>query len=185
MSWYDFGHRKDNFISMLPANKKPIDTSFYYQELIAFGGWYFAPVPGSRQRRFYNRVYFNPSGKEIKDFNLDDRAVMFINLGKTKFGKLEIKIKDDWLDDETIARIRKDWTAYYDYIADKVVKSYIVVYPEGRNDKAIMFNTKAGALNFAILCNTTLSANMRNKYGVQIYKPHTETILYDSREAGE
>lgn len=182
MSWYEFGHKKDNFLAYLPDGKEPIDTGFYYQELIAFGGWYFAPVKGSGQTRFYNRVYFNPSKKEIEDFNLDERATMFINLGKTKYGQLEIKINasDVWqMDDITIGKICDKWRAYYDYIADKVVKSYIVVFPDGRNDGALMFNTKNNAVIFAdSYYFKSCSARMRKKYGVQVYEPHKETPFY-------
>lgn len=188
MSWYEFGHRKDNFVAYLPDGKEPIDTGFYYQELIAFGGWYFAPVKGSGQTRFYNRVYFNPCKKEIEDFNLDERATMFINLGKTKFGQLEIKLDPNgfresilWMEEanKEISKILSNWRAYYDYIADKVVKSYIVVFPDGRNDGALMFNTKNNAVIFAdSYYYKSCSAGMRKKYGVQIYEPHKETPFY-------
>ena len=181
MSWYDFGHRKDTFDGCLPNDKKPIDTGFYYQELIAFGGWYYAPVPGSGQTRFYNRVYFNPSKKEIEIFNLDERATMFIKLGKTKYGQLEIKINasDVWqMDEITIRKICDRWRAYYDYIAEKVIKSYIVVVPDNRNDRGVLFNTENEALTFGQHAYNLLTNHMKKKYGVQIYKPHTEKPTY-------
>ena len=187
MTCYDFGHRKDTFCGCLPYGKEPIDTGFYYHELMAFGGWYYAPVPGSGRTRFYNRVYFNPSKKEIEDFNLDERATMFINLGKTKYGQLEIKLDPNrfrdsqlWMEgaDKEISKILFNWRAYYDYIADKVVKSYIVVFPDGRHDGALMFNTKNNAVIFADNYYNSCSARMRKKYGVQVYEPHKETPFY-------
>lgn len=181
MTCYDFGHRKDTFNGCLPDGKKPIDTGFYYHELMAVGGWYYAPIPGSGRRRFYNRVYFNPSKKEIEDFKLDERATMFINLGKTKYGKLEIKINasDVWqMDDITVGKICDNWRAYYDYIAEKVIKSYIVVLPGTREDYGLLFKSEIDALEFAERGYKGLTSHMKKKYGAQVYKPHTEQPFY-------
>lgn len=182
MSWYEFGHHEPEFLAYLPDNKKPIDTGFYYQELISMGGWYFAPIPGSGQRRFYNRLYISPSKKEIEQFNLDQRAAMFIQLGKTHFGQLEFKITDTdlkWdmefknMDDE-IRTITDDWHFYYDYIAEKVKKSYIVVHVAGRSDTGDMFKSKKKAVEYAEMLKEHLTPHIYKKYGIQVYKPHTE-----------
>lgn len=189
MSWYDFGKTKDNFMAHLPSGKQPIDTGFYFQELMALGGWYFHPVPGSGQRSFYNRVYIDPTTKDREWLKLDPRATMFINLGKTKFGKLEIKINDALflhsLNDDEVRRVCENYRTYYDYIADKVVKSYIVLYVNGRNHTGAMFKTLDAAIDYGMMLERTLSARILNKYGIQIYKPHTENAYLDTLEGGK
>lgn len=205
MSWYDFGKTKDHFMSCLPSGKHPIDTGFYFQELMALGGWYFHPVPGSGQRRFYNRVYIDPTTKDREWLKLDTGATMFINLGKTNFGKLEIKITDNDLKlaacetyaytydqlkkmlktQDEIIRITKQYQSYYDYITDKVVKSYIVLYVNGRNHTGAMFKTLDAAIDYGMMLERTLSAHVLNKYGIQIYKPHTENAYLDTLEGGK
>lgn len=187
MSWYDFGHHEPELTAYLPDGKNVIDTGFYYQELMALGGWYFHPIPGSGQRRFYNRVYINPSKKEIDLFNLDERARVFINLSSSNFGKLEIKIDKNgyyyipsgfrqlWtLSDDEIAKIVDNWTIFYDYKAKQIVKSFCVLYPESQHDNACIFNNYQDALRFAESVALGLSKHMLDKYGVQIYKPHSE-----------
>ncbi len=182
MSWYDFGRTKDNFLTWLPDGKETIDTGFYFQELMAMGGWYFHPVPGSGQRSFYNRVYISPSVKDKEDFKLDDRATMFINLAKTRFGKLEIKLNDCWLDDDLVREICENWRTYYDYIAEKVTRSYIVLYVGSRNHTGEMFNSWGAAMDRAMGLKKTLSANSLKKYGIQIFEPHTENPCIDTLE---
>lgn len=176
MSWYDFGHKEAAFTAYLPEGKKTIDTGFYYQELVAMGGWYFHPVPGSGQRSFYNRVYINPVREDVERFKLDTRASMFINLSKTKFGKLEIKIDRnmfrDGEDDDSM--ILRNWESYFDHISNVVVKSWIVLFPSDRNDDAVMFGKRSEAIEFMALKSRTLSDNLRKKYGIQLYSPHSE-----------
>lgn len=205
MSWYDFGRTKDNFMACLPSGKQPIDTGFYFQELMALGGWYYHPVPGSGQRSFYNRVYIDPTTKDREWLKLDPRATMFINLGKTKFGKLEIKLTDDELKlaaqeqyvytydqlkkmlklKDEIIKIVDCYKSYYGYITDKVVKSYIVLYVNGRNHTGAMFKTLDAAIDYSMMLERTLSARILNKYGIQIYKPHTENAYLDTLEGGK
>ena len=187
MSWYDFGHRYAEFDSCLPDGKTTIDTGLYYQELIVIGGWYYAPIPGSGQTRFYNRLYLNPS-KEDKDlFDLDERASSFINLSKTKFGVLETKFPDwgyvynedgepvsyETTPEERAAEVMK-WKEWYQYITDKVKKSWIVVYPENRHDVGLLFDSFTDASHFSNATSRSISGYMLKKYGIQIYEPHTE-----------
>ena len=189
MSWYDFGHRYAEFDSCLPNGKTTIDTGLYYHELMAIGGWYYAPIPGSGQRRFYNRVYLNPS-KEDKDlFDLDERASSFINLSKTKFGILETKLPDwgfvynedgepvnyETTPEERAAEVMK-WKEWYQYITDKVKKSWIVLYPDGRNDASQMFDNSSDALAFAKVKSRSISGYLLDKYGIKIYKPHSDAL---------
>lgn len=176
MSWYDFGHKEAAMAAYLPDGKKIIDTGFYYQELMAIGGWYFHPVPGSGQRSFYNRNYINPSRDDIERFDLDTRATMFINLSKTRFGKLEIKIcRNMFLDDDREdAEITKKWESYFDYISDRVKRSWIVLFPSGQNDDAEIFGKRSDAMEFLALKSRTISDYLRKEWGIQLYAPHTE-----------
>ena len=101
---------------------------------------------------------------------------MSINLSKTKFGKLEIKIDRnmfrDGEDDDSM--ILRNWESYFDHISNVVVKSWIVLFPSDRNDDAVMFGKRSEAIEFMALKSRTLSDNLRKKYGIQLYSPHSE-----------
>ena len=176
MSWYDFGHKEAAMAAYLPEGKKIIDTGFYYQELMAMGGWYYHPVPGSGQRSFYNRNYINPSKEDMGRFDLDSKTTMFINLTKTRFGKLEIKtdkamFRDDGKSDSEII---DNWKRYFDHISNVVKHSWIVLFPLGSNDDAVMFGSRSEAVEFLALKSRMISDHLRKNYGIQLYAPHTE-----------
>lgn len=169
MSWFDFGHRKDKFEAYLPDGKKTIDTGYLYQELLTIGGWYFAPVKGSGWRTFYNRWYINPSKDDVEFFGLGEEVTAFINLSKTKFGKLTIKVNGS--DEDIDPAIIERWQLYIDHITHKAKNSYIVVFPNDRNDDARMFRTKAMAMVFIKTLSQTLTKHMKENYGIQLYAP--------------
>lgn len=167
LTCYDFGHRKDNFEACLPSGKTIADTGYLYQELVALGGWYYAPIPGSGRRRFYNRWYLNPSKDDVEFFNLGDETA-FINLAATKFGKLTVKVKGS---EDIDPAILQRWALYVEHRTHKVKNSWIVVVPENRSDRGILFHTKAEALIFIKTMSQKLTKYMREKYGLQLYAP--------------
>lgn len=178
MSWYDFRHDCANFDAYLPPGKNITDLGYTYPELCCIGGWYFAPVKGSGQRRFYNRWYLDKAGTTI-----DDNLIAYIDCGVTKFGKLICKAPHDpfhelgWTDEKYEEESRK-MKEYLEYVTDRVHKSWIVLVPDSRRDNGYMFNDMKKALEFAIACYDNLSAYMKKTYGVEIYHPQSTVPIY-------
>lgn len=177
MSWYDFGHKYEGLYAYLPDGKEIIDTGFYYHELMALGNWYFQPIPGSGQRSFYNRVYINIDKDDCQRYGIDRRSSAFINLAKSRFGKFEVKFNEWDVPEDIQKRTIDNWVRYFTEISERVVKSYIVLYPDGRNDKATMFDSYKDAFAFAQVKAKGLSTYLLEKYGVMVYKPHSEKPL--------
>lgn len=173
------GHREPVFTACLPDGKETIDTGFYYQELMTLGGWYYAPVPGSGRRVYYNRVYINPTKEDIDKYGLDGDVSYFIHLDKRNFGKLEIKFNPHsfgWQGppEELIKETNDNFNRYWEYITDRVKRSWIVLYSVGCNDKGAMCDSENDAMKYLRMESQTLSGYLLKNYGVKMYKPHTE-----------
>lgn len=176
MSWYEFRRDYTNFNDWLPSGKNVTDLGFTYPELCCIGGWYFAPVQGSGQRRFYNRWYIDKAGT-----NIDENLTAYIDCGKTNFGKLIIKhhepFMNEWSDEKTEEESRK-MREYFDFITKEVHKSWIVLVPVDRCDAGYMFDDKDTALEYANLAYDRLSDYMKKKYGVEMYQPQNTVPIY-------
>lgn len=178
----DCSHREPVFTACLPDGKEPIDTGFYYQELMTLGGWYYAPVPGSNRRAYYNRVYINPDKEDYDRFGLNGNANYFIHLDAAKFGKLEIKVQGNGWElpsPELVQETTDNFSKYWEYITDRVKRSWIVLYPVGRNDKGAMLDSENEALRYLRMESQSITGYLLKKCGVQMYGPHKEKPIME------
>lgn len=178
MSWYDFRHDYANFDAYLPPGKNVTDLGYTYPELCCIGSWYFAPVKGTGQRRFYNRWYLDKAGTTI-----DDNLIAYIDCGTTKFGKLITKPPHDpfhelgWTDEKLETESVK-MKEYLEYITQEVHRSWVVLVPDNRCDVGYMFDDYNNALEYAQFYYDRLTTYMKKTYGVEIYQPQNTVPIY-------